>query len=93
MDKDAATLIGHLPEGRGVLGTVTRSKTPIRVEEIGSHPDAVGFPGHHPPMGSFLGVPVRVGDSIFGNLYLSEKQGGFTEEDEGIIEFQLLFTK
>ena len=59
----------------------------IRVDDLTAHPDAVGFPAGHPPMGSFLGVPVKVGDTVFGNLYLTDKPGGFTEEDEILIEF------
>jgi len=54
---------------------------------VAAHPDAVGFPERHPPMHTFLGVPVWVGDRVFGNLYLTEKEGGFTEEDETLVEF------
>lgn len=86
MDPGAAARIGHLPVGRGVLGTLTRTGETLRLDEITSHPDSVGFPPEHPPMGSFLGVPIAVGDSMFGNLYLTEKSGGFTVEDEHIIE-------
>lgn len=83
--EDAAR-IGHLPTGRGVLGTVIRLKETIRVDEITTHPDAVGFPEHHPPMGSFLGVPLAVGDTAFGNLYLTEKDGHFTDQDVMVAE-------
>lgn len=86
MDPGAAARIGHLPVGRGVLGTLTRTGETLRLDEITSHPDSVGFPPEHPPMGSFLGVPIAVGDSMFGNLYLTEKPGGFTADDEHIIE-------
>lgn len=86
MDPGAAARIGHLPVGRGVLGTLTRTGETLRLDEITSHPDSVGFPAEHPPMGSFLGVPIAVGDSMFGNLYLTEKAGGFTVEDESVIE-------
>lgn len=82
----AAARIGHLPTGRGVLGTVIRLNKTIRFDKISSHPDAYGFPEHHPPMGSFLGVPVAVGDAAFGNLYLTEKEGGFTDQDVMVVE-------
>jgi signal transduction histidine kinase len=83
---DKAALIGPLPTGRGVLGTVIRLNKTIRVDEISRHPDAYGFPANHPPMGSFLGVPVAVGDTAFGNLYLTEKDGGFTDQDVLVVE-------
>lgn len=79
--------IGHLPRGLGVLGTITRRPETIRIDHIGSHPDSVGFPEGHPPMESFIGCPVKVGDQVFGNLYLTEKAGGFTEDDEVLLEF------
>jgi signal transduction histidine kinase len=78
--------IGDLPRGRGVLGTVIRERRTIRVDSIEEHPDAYGFPDHHPAMGSFLGVPVSAGAAAFGNLYLTEKEGGFTDEDVVFIE-------
>ncbi len=83
----AATVakIGHLPEGRGVLGILIRDRHTIRLERISDHPDSVGFPEHHPPMDSFLGVPVGTAQVAFGNLYLTEKEGGFTEEDEVLV--------
>jgi signal transduction histidine kinase len=79
--------IGRLPEGHGVLGTLITHPVPVRVADIGAHPDSVGFPPHHPPMRSFLGVPVRVGDAVFGNLYLTEKQGAeeFSADDEELV--------
>lgn len=83
---DEAARIGHLPTGRGVLGTVIRLNKTIRADEISRHPDAVGFPMNHPPMGSFLGVPVAVGDTAFGNLYLTDKKGGFTDQDVVVVE-------
>src|SRR5262245_29141977 len=83
---DEAGLIGHLPTGKGVLGTVIRENRTIRLDEIGSHPDTSGFPSHHPEMTSFLGVPVAVGDMAFGNLYLTEKEGGFSDDDVMVIE-------
>lgn len=83
---EQALAIGHLPTGRGVLGTVVRLNRTIKLERISDHPDTVGFPEHHPPMVSFLGVPVAVGDLAFGNLYLTEKDGGFTDQDVVVVE-------
>ncbi len=83
---DEADRVGRLPEGRGVLGVITRAAKTIRLEDIGQHPDSVGFPAHHPPMQTFLGVPVRVGTHVFGNLYLTEKPGGFVDDDDVVVE-------
>lgn len=83
---DEAAAIGRLPTGKGLLGTVVRLRKTIRVEDIADHPDASGFPDHHPSMSNFLGVPVAVGDEAFGNLYLTDKEGGFTDQDEGTVE-------
>jgi signal transduction histidine kinase len=78
--------IGAPPKGLGVLGELIRSPHPLRLEELGEHASSYGFPPNHPPMGSFLGVPVLVGSEVFGNLYLTEKRGGsFTEEDEDVV--------
>lgn len=79
--------IGELPHGRGVLGLLIDDPRPLRMPDVTKHPKAYGFPPHHPPMHSFLGVPVRVRDHVFGNLYLAEKQGAaeFTEDDEEIV--------
>lgn len=79
--------IGDLPQGHGLLGLLQERAAPLRVEEIADHPRSVGFPAGHPPMHSFLGVPVRAGGESFGNLYLTEKGGGepFTDDDEHII--------
>jgi signal transduction histidine kinase len=85
VDEKVAGIIGHLPEGRGVLGTLIRNRATIRLERISDHPDSVGFPEHHPPMETFLGVPVGTTEDVFGNLYLTEKPGGFTEEDEVVV--------
>ncbi|MCU1450326.1 MAG: putative signal transduction histidine kinase, partial [Acidimicrobiales bacterium] len=76
--------IGQLPEGHGILGVLILEPEPLRLADLNSHPDSYGFPPGHPPMSSFLGVPVRVRDQVYGNLYLTEKIGGgaFTEEDE-----------
>jgi len=84
--EDEAARIGALPTGRGVLGAVIRLNKTIRLDQISDHPDAVGFPIHHPPMGNFLGVPVAVGDEAFGNLYLTEKDGGFSDQDVVVVE-------
>ena len=83
-DEETICQIGALPVGHGVLGLLIREPHPIRLHDLHDHPDSFGFPAHHPPMKSFLGVPVRVRDTVFGNLYLTEKEGGgdFTDEDE-----------
>jgi signal transduction histidine kinase len=74
--------IGHLPEGHGLLGALIDDPRPIRLERIATDPRSVGFPEGHPPMGGFLGVPVRVRDTVYGNLYLSNRgDGGFSDED------------
>ncbi|MGK8490602.1 sensor histidine kinase [Nocardia asiatica] len=79
--------IGRSPEGHGVLGLLFLRPEPIRLDDLSKHPSSVGFPPDHPPMGSFLGVPVRIGEEIFGNLYLTEKAGGqpFTDDDEAVV--------
>ncbi|HLH81924.1 MAG TPA: GAF domain-containing protein [Trebonia sp.] len=79
--------IHHWPEGRGVLGLLIKEPRPLRLADIATHPESSGFPEGHPPMRSFLGVPVRVRDRVFGNLYLTEKRGGgeFTEDDETVL--------
>lgn len=78
--------IGHRPEGRGVLGVLIVDPKPVRIADVAAHPDSFGFPPHHPPMHSFLGVPIRVRSEVFGNLYLTEKKNAteFSEEDEGL---------
>ena len=83
MPADTAARIGHLPEGKGLLGALIQDPRPIRLRRIGSDPRSVGFPPGHPPMNSFLGVPIRIRDEVFGNLYLSEStKGEFSAEDE-----------
>ncbi|WP_122982080.1 GAF domain-containing sensor histidine kinase [Actinoplanes teichomyceticus] len=79
--------IGDLPHGRGVLGLLITEPKPVRLSDIRKHPRSYGFPPNHPPMHSFLGVPVRTRDHVFGNLYLAEKQGAaeFSEDDEEIV--------
>jgi signal transduction histidine kinase len=79
--------IHHWPEGRGLLGLLIRDPRPLRLADIAAHPESSGFPAGHPPMGSFLGVPVRVRDEVFGNLYLTNKRSAaeFTEDDEAVL--------
>jgi signal transduction histidine kinase len=76
--------IGDLPTGRGVLGLLIDEPRPIRLPDITRHERSYGFPPHHPPMHTFLGVPIRIRDQVFGNLYLADKNGGgpFTDDDE-----------
>jgi signal transduction histidine kinase len=85
---DAATheAIGDLPRGRGVLGTLISDPKPLRLEHVGEHPDSFGFPPGHPRMDSFLGVPVTIRGEAWGNLYLTEKEGGpFDADDEAAV--------
>jgi signal transduction histidine kinase len=82
IDEETRARIGPLPRGHGVLGELIRDARPLRLSDVGSHPRSYGFPAGHPPMGSFLGVPIVVRGEAFGNLYLTEKAGGFSEEDE-----------
>jgi len=84
LDDALVTAIGELPRGRGILGLLISEPVPIRLADLSAHLAAAGFPAGHPPMGSFLGVPVRVGDEVFGNLYLTERAAGgeFTADDE-----------
>src|ERR1700722_11930864 len=79
--------IHHWPEGHGLLGLLIKEPRPLRLSDIGTHPESSGFPHGHPGMRSFLGVPVRVRDRVFGNLYLTQKRGGgeFTEDDEAVV--------
>jgi signal transduction histidine kinase len=86
IDEETARAIGRLPTGRGVLGTLIRNPHSIRLDDLHRHPDSIGFPPNHPPMYTFLGVPVRIGATVYGNLYLTEKPGGFTAEDEVLVE-------
>lgn len=84
---EEAHRIGHLPEGHGLLGLIIDRPEPLRLHDIAEHPASYGFPPEHPPMHSFLGVPVRTRGKVFGNLYLCEKHSGgdFTEQDERIV--------
>jgi two-component system, NarL family, sensor histidine kinase DevS len=88
IDDDTRALIGHLPQGRGVLGVLIDDPQPIRLDNIQQHPASVGFPPNHPPMRTFLGVPVKIRDEVFGNLYLTEKGNGqpFSEDDEVLVQ-------
>ena len=86
IDDELAARMGSLPEGKGVLGQLITEPYPLRIRDLGQHPASVGFPPHHPPMRSFLGVPVLVRGEAFGNLYLTEKiHGNFTAEDEAVL--------
>ena len=87
MSEEQRELIGELPSGHGLLGLMSERTGPLRLHDIADHPASYGFPEHHPKMRSFLGVPVRIGDRVFGNLYLTEKAGGgdFTEQDEAVV--------
>ena len=80
-------LIGDLPRGHGILGLLIEHPEAIRLDDLSAHPSSYGFPPNHPPMTTFLGVPVRIRGTVFGNLYLTEKAGGtaFTEQDELLV--------
>ena len=80
--------IGARPTGRGVLGVLITDATPLRLKDLSTHPDSYGFPPHHPPMKSFLGVPVRVRSVVYGNLYLTDKIGAedFNDQDQALAE-------
>jgi signal transduction histidine kinase len=87
IDDATAAEIGPLPRGGGILGLLIDDPRPLRLHDLNNHPAAFGFPAHHPPMRSFLGVPIRVRDEVFGNLYLTEKVGGadFDDDDERVV--------
>ena len=87
LSQDEIGRIHHWPEGRGLLGLLIDDPRPLRLADITVHSASSGFPDGHPPMRSFLGVPVRVRDEVFGNLYLTGKRGGgeFTEDDEAVL--------
>jgi signal transduction histidine kinase len=86
IDEQTAQRIGPLPSGKGLLGAVIDDAAPIRLHAMTDDIRSVGFPAHHPPMASFLGVPIRVRDEVFGNLYLSEAESGdFSPEDEQLV--------
>ncbi|MEP6953018.1 MAG: GAF domain-containing protein, partial [Solirubrobacteraceae bacterium] len=85
IDAEARQAIGPLPTGRGVLGELISHPVPLRLADVGAHAHSYGFPAGHPPMTTFLGVPIEVAGVAFGNLYLTDKEGGgeFTSQDEG----------
>lgn len=88
IDDETVRRIGQLPQGRGVIGLLSDDPKPLRLEDISGHPASIGFPPHHPPMRSFLGVPVRVREESFGTLYLADKTSGkpFSEDDEVLVQ-------
>jgi signal transduction histidine kinase len=87
LSDDDRDRIGTLPKGLGVLGLLARDPAPLRLHDVRAHPEFFGFPPGHPEMHSFLGVPIRIRDEVFGNLYLAEKEGGqdFTDDDEATL--------
>ena len=86
IDEETFELIGDLPQGRGILGALIVDAHPLRLHDLTADPRSVGFPPHHPPMRTFLGVPILLRSVAYGNLYLAEKAGGdFTAEDEEIV--------
>jgi signal transduction histidine kinase len=87
LSQEDTARIHHWPEGRGLLGLLIDDPRPLRLTAIAAHPASSGFPAGHPPMRGFLGVPIRVRDEVFGNLYLTDKRGGgeFTEDDEAVL--------
>jgi signal transduction histidine kinase len=88
IDEETRQAIGELPRGRGILGVLIRDAKPLRLDDIAADPRAAGFPPNHPPMKSFLGVPILQRGVAYGNLYLTEKEGGaaFTDEDVELIQ-------
>src|SRR5690349_1122692 len=84
LTEEERAAIGELPRGHGILGVIIDAPEALRLQHLAEHPQSYGFPPNHPPMSTFLGVPVRIRDHVFGNLYLTEKQSGdgFTVEDE-----------
>ncbi len=88
IDAEAHAAIGDLPRGRGLLGVLIRDAETLRLHDIADDPRSVGFPRHHPPMKTFLGVPILLRGVAYGNLYLTEKEGGgdFTEDDEELTQ-------
>ncbi|MFF7903136.1 MULTISPECIES: GAF domain-containing protein [unclassified Streptomyces] len=87
VSEEGIARIGPFPEGHGILGELIRHPEPLRLTKLSEHPASYGFPEHHPPMNTFLGVPIRVREQVFGNLYLTEKRGGleFDEDDEAVL--------
>ena len=87
IDEEGRRAIGSLPEGHGILGLLIVDAKPLRLPDLREHPDSYGFPPNHPPMTSFLGVPIRVRDQVFGNLYLTDKRSDevFSDVDEELL--------
>ncbi len=94
LEEEQERVIGARPTGRGVLGLLITDPVPLRLDRISEHPDSYGFPPNHPPMTSFLGVPLKVRDEVYGNLYLTNKVGAerFSDEDEALAEAIALAT-
>ena len=88
LDAETRERIGDLPSGRAILRLLIDEPETLRLDDLSAHPSSYGFPAHHPPMRTFLGVPVRIRGTVFGNLYLTEKAGGepFTAEDEVLVQ-------
>jgi signal transduction histidine kinase len=87
VDAETHAAVGDLPRGRGILGVVIREAKPLRLEDLSEDPRSIGFPRNHPPMTTFLGVPILLRGVAYGNLYLAEKrEGPFTEEDEELTQ-------
>jgi signal transduction histidine kinase len=88
LSDDEEQLIGPRPQGRGVLGLLITEPVPLRLEDLSTHSESYGFPPHHPPMTSFLGVPVRAPGGVYGDLYLTDKIGAtsFSDDDESLAE-------
>lgn len=88
INPEERSALGHLPEGRGILGLLINDPRPVRLADLSQHPASIGFPPNHPPMKSFLGTPIMVRGNVFGSIYLTEKLGAteFTPEDEVILE-------
>ena len=88
LSAETEAIMGPRPTGAGILGLLLHASEPLRLDNLTRHPHSVGFPANHPPMGSFLGVPIRRGNAVLGSLYLTNKQGGetFTEADEAAVQ-------
>lgn len=85
LDDETVRSIGRYPTGKGVLGLLIREARVLRLDDVSAHPEAYGFPPNHPPMTSFVGAPVRSRGQVYGNLYLTDKPGGFDTEDEHLL--------
>ncbi|MFF7729062.1 GAF domain-containing protein [Streptomyces sp. NPDC008001] len=87
LSQEEIETIGPFPSGHGILGELIRKPEPLRLKDLGTHQASYGFPAHHPPMHTFLGVPIRVREEVFGNLYMTDKRGGaeFDAEDEAVL--------